>query len=309
MAIEQQNGDYDIYTDPATVYNKTAAADGTWKLDIRIGDGTKDLHTNAATLTLNVMAGGAMIGGGSVSTAKDVNIERVMLYTMPFFAANGDSILVLLRSNNSNDTDVDVTVTPRACVGQTGDSYVDTTELLTRTPNLKIADTTGNWATAGTWADGVVPAAGENIIIRNGVTVTVAANLDLGAFGTLEIQGSGVLNIAEGVTVARVSPGWTVWVNYGTVTANYGTVTRSYGTVTDNDGMVTQNDGIVTANYNTVTRNYGTVTHNYDIVTYNEGTVTNNEGVINPVQTFPLRLWTIRSPAVRRPTVLMTILW
>jgi hypothetical protein len=113
MAIEQQNGDYNIYTSAATIYNKTAAADGQWELDIRIGDGTKNLHTNAATLTLTVTVGGATIGGGSASTAKDAAILRAALRTGPIYVANGQAITATLRSNNTSDTDVDVTVTPR----------------------------------------------------------------------------------------------------------------------------------------------------------------------------------------------------
>ena len=113
MAIEQQNGDYNLYTSAATVYNKTAAADGQWELDIRIGDGTKNLHTSAATLTLVVTVGGATIGGGSASTTKDSGVLRAALRTGTIFVANGDTITATLQSNNSNDTDVDVTVTPR----------------------------------------------------------------------------------------------------------------------------------------------------------------------------------------------------
>ncbi len=113
MAIEQQNGDYNLYASAATVLNKTAAADGQWELDIRIGDGSKDLHTDAATLTLAVTVGGATINAGSASTAKDAAVLRAALRSGPIFVANGDSITVTLQSNNSNDTDVDVTVTPR----------------------------------------------------------------------------------------------------------------------------------------------------------------------------------------------------
>ncbi len=113
MAIEQQNGDYNLYASAATVFNKTAAADSEWELDIRVGDGSKNLHTNAATLTLVVTVGGATIGGGSASTAKDAAVLRAALRTGPIFVASGQAITATLQSNNSNDTDVDVTVTPR----------------------------------------------------------------------------------------------------------------------------------------------------------------------------------------------------
>lgn len=146
----------------------------------------------------------------------------------------------------------------------------------------KIASTTGDWATAGTWAGGVVPSAGDNIIIRNGVTVTIAADLDLGQFGTQELQGSGVLNIGSGQTVAWIPAGWTVDSNAGTVTANYGTVMDSDGTVTNNYGTVTANSGTMTINNGTVTANSGTIASNSSTgtVTSNGGTVTNNYGMV-----------------------------
>ncbi len=142
----------------------------------------------------------------------------------------------------------------------------------------KIADTSGGWATAGTWSDGVVPAAGDNIIIRDGVTVTVAASLDLGQFGTLEVQGDGVLDIASGQTVAAVPKGWVIYANNGTITTNNGTVTYNNGTIITNDGTITTNytNGTITDNYGTVTNNNDTITANYSTVTYNSGTVVSN---------------------------------
>jgi len=112
MAIEAQNGDVDL-TSAVSIYNKTAAADGEWELDIRVGDGSKDLHTDAATLTLLVTVDGATINGGSASTAKDAAVLRAVLRIGPIFVANGDAITATLLSNNANDSDVDVTVTPR----------------------------------------------------------------------------------------------------------------------------------------------------------------------------------------------------
>ncbi len=149
----------------------------------------------------------------------------------------------------------------------------------------KIADTTGNWATAGTWSDGVVPSAGDNIIIRNGVDVDIAANLDLGTFGTLEVQGNGTLDIDADKTVATVPRGWVISENRGTVTNNYGTITLNYeGTVTTNHygGTITNNYyGTITNNYGTVRDNSGTVATNYyGIVVTNYSMVTSNNGVV-----------------------------
>ena len=174
--------------------------------------------------------------------------------------------------------DLHVPANGRLLRGQGVVDAVNVTQLAGGT--YKIASTTGNWATAGTWASGVVPAAGDNIIIRDGKTVTVAASLNLGQFGTLELQGDGALSIASGQTVAVVPTGWVVKSNGGTITVNSGTVTTSSGTVTNNWGTVTNNDGMVTDNYGTVTYNNGTVTNNWGTITNNSGTVTDNYGTV-----------------------------
>jgi len=112
MAIEQQNGDYNLTT-AVSIYNKTATADGQWLLDIRAGDGTKDLNTAVGTLTLAVTIGGATLNGGAVSVAKDAAVLRAVMFTPQIFVANGDAVTVTLLSTSASDTDVDVTVTPR----------------------------------------------------------------------------------------------------------------------------------------------------------------------------------------------------
>ncbi len=147
----------------------------------------------------------------------------------------------------------------------------------------KIADTTGNWATAGTWEDGVVPAAGDNIIIRDGVTVTIAADNDLGQFGTLELQGNGEIDeIAAGQTVAVVPRGWCINSNSGTVTLNFGSIIDNAATVTTNSGLIHSNTGTVTGNLSNITANDGTVTLNEaaGTIATNSGTVTTNDGRI-----------------------------
>jgi hypothetical protein len=126
MAIESQpTTDANLYSG-ATVFNKTAdsATAGAWELDICIGDGTKNLHTNAATLTLTVTVAGETVGGGAASVAKDSGVLRARLSVLRFHVANGETVTAVLASNNSNDTAVNVTVVPRFVgVAQTGDSY------------------------------------------------------------------------------------------------------------------------------------------------------------------------------------------
>jgi hypothetical protein len=170
---------------------------------------------------------------------------------------------------------------------------------------ISVAATTGNWATAGTWAGGVVPAVGDAIIVRNGVTVTIAVDLDLAQFGELELQGTGDIEISALITVATVPAEWTIAVNSGTITTNYGTVTNNAGTVTTNNGTVTENNSVVTTNNGTVASNNDTLTNNSfggtvainsssgtitdnipgGTVITNLGTVTNNTGIVNVVQT------------------------
>jgi hypothetical protein len=171
-------------------------------------------------------------------------------------------------------------------------------------PKLKIASTTGNWATVGTWSDGVVPAAGDNIAINNGVTVTVAANLDLGQFGTLELRGSGKLSIGLNISSTTIPCGWVIYQNSGTVTNNYGVVENNSMTITNNKylGTVVENTGAIANNYGIllrnggsvergdVTYNYGTIVinrdnsyvyQNYSVIEYNLGTIDDNRYILS----------------------------
>jgi uncharacterized protein YceK len=51
----------------------------------------------------------------------------------------------------------------------------------------------GNWATAATWSPAGAPAAGDDVIIPNGITVVLEANMAT-AINTLTIQNGGRLN-------------------------------------------------------------------------------------------------------------------
>jgi len=267
----------DIFTNPYTAYSATPGV-GDWIVRIDLDD----LDAAAGTLTIRATVAGRTVNGGSANRAKDLTETTACIF-VPITAAAGEAVVVTVQSNLAADS-AGVTVASAATnsVRQTIDAGSSDHYQAIANTNLKIADTTGNWATAGTWAGGVVPTEGDNIIIRNGVTVTVAANLDLGQFGTLQVQGSGVLTIAEGVTVARVPVGWTVAENNGTVTTNFGTVTINDGTITSNNGTVTINDGTITDNsrVSTVTTNYETITTNNGTVVKNSGTVATNYGTI-----------------------------
>ena len=156
----------------------------------------------------------------------------------------------------------------------------------------KVANATGNWSTAGTWEDGSEPAAGDNIIVRDGVTLTTdvgAAITDLGQFGTLELQGNGQLMI--GVTTNVLPFGWiaqtvnsgkSVTLNYGHIRANNGTVNGNYGRIDYQNGSVVVNSygGSIGINWN-----WRTIGTNYlgGIVEVNAGTITTNSngGLVN----------------------------
>jgi hypothetical protein len=158
-----------------------------------------------------------------------------------------------------------------------------------------VAGTTGNWSTAGTWTGGAAPAAGQNVVIADGVTVTISAPVDLASLGTLTLRGSGKLVIAEGVTIAVLPRGWIGDTNNGTITTNLGEVYSNQGTITTNrgrvvintgdgtvgyhsTGVVEQNEGTITTSYSDVMINAaaGVVTSNYHHVQINRGTVTTN---------------------------------
>jgi len=256
------NSDYDLQAG-ATVFDADAPADGDYEFVIAVGDGTKDLDTGANTLTVTVTRASQVVGGAAQNVAKDSAVTRLEFRTSPIRCADGDNVTITLESSDADDTDVDVSVTP-IVLGVNVKQWLGTAPATPNTAGVpvvdveykaggkyKIADTTGNWNAAGTWADGSVPSAGDNIIIRDGVTVTVSADLDLGLYGTLELQGDGELEIDSGVTVAVVPRGWVIKVNGGTITMNYGTV------------MWNNNSGTITCNYGgVVARNFGTILYN-----------------------------------------------
>jgi hypothetical protein len=109
MAIETQNGDYDLKTSAATVYNKTAAADHDLSLEIRFGDGTKNMNAGVGTITLVITND----GGTQEEVFYKGTQTRPIVPISKLHVASGKTITITALSSNSNDTDVDVTVTPR----------------------------------------------------------------------------------------------------------------------------------------------------------------------------------------------------
>ena len=57
---------------------------------------------------------------------------------------------------------------------------------------------TGNWNSTGTWSGGVVPGAGDDVVIINGHTITVTADATC---NSLKIQSSTASSSTEVLTV------------------------------------------------------------------------------------------------------------
>jgi hypothetical protein len=172
---------------------------------------------------------------------------------------------------------------------------------------IRTAVATGNWSNAATWSNGVIPNPGDNIIISSGIGVTVDVNTDLSTFGTLSIFGNGFLTVAFGVTVAQLSAGWILGINYGTINIvsgvvvnnnpgatigtvkNMGKVHLNAATITTNAGNVdcnlsgatiTTNNGVVGVNQGIITTNLANAANGPGTVQYNAGTVSTNSGIV-----------------------------
>jgi len=109
--IEQQNSDYNL-TSAATIYNKTATVNGEYDFRVRVGDGTKNLNTAEAMLTLTITVGGQTINFAPVEITKAAAVLRGEARTGPVYVAADEAVTITLLSDNANDTDVDVTVDP-----------------------------------------------------------------------------------------------------------------------------------------------------------------------------------------------------
>jgi len=288
LLLDSENADRDIKTAAITVLTHTPSATHSLSCAayIEFGDGAKDLDGTGGDFELTITVGGQTIEPNPQVIEFSTAI-RTAVWTLAFPVPANSEVIIQVLSPNGADGDVDVT------------AYLY--DMAATTTPVSIADTTGNWNAGATWASGAVPAVGDNIIVRTGVVVTVSANLDLGTFGTQELQGTGTIEIANGQTVAVVPAGWTIelnndgtiTINYGKVLSNVGTITTNKGYVRDNSGTITTNDtsGIVTLNSTgTVGDNGGLIVTNYElatvtdnksgIITYNHGTVTANEALV-----------------------------
>lgn len=107
---------------------------------------------------------------------------------------------------------------------------------------------TGNWATAGTWTPNGVPAAGDAVIIPNGVTVTLST-ANTNNLLSLTINSGGTLTTSSTRTITAT----TITVNGTYTNASRGTVT---GTMTvGSTGIYNHNPGNNDVNIPTATWN------------------------------------------------------
>jgi len=121
--------------------------------------------------------------------------------------------------------------------------------------------TTANWNSAGTWNCGHVPAAGENIVIRAGDTITM--NVASNVLGTITINGT--LN-TSGTSYALSGTTLTIGASPAALTANASTITLS-GTT---GPLFTKGTGTFTADTSTVVfSGNATTTLNSGAITFN----------------------------------------
>jgi hypothetical protein len=286
-----------LYTTPYTIYSGTPGA-GDWLVDCRCGA----INTAVGFLAWTATVNGIVVGGASETRTKDAG-KTTAQAIIPIHAATGEAVTITVQSGNASDTAVDTATLTSAIALQTANTIqVGGTAQTARDLGLalpavaagayggisivktKIATTWGIWEATDTWEGGVVPVAGDNIIIKDAITVTVTTDLDLTQFGTLELQGGGALAINTGETVAAIPQHWRVYVCYSPVMANYGEINIAFDSVYYNYGTVVNNYGEMEANYGTVVRNNNgyTIGFNGDggTVVGNDGTVGQNDGGI-----------------------------
>lgn len=140
MAIETQNGDYNLYASAATIYNKTATADHDLSLEIRFGDGSKNMSAGVGTITFIITND----GGTQEEVFYKGTQTRPIVPISKLHVANGKTLTITAQSSNSNDTDVNVTVTPRWEVVADSSGKIDLTAasqtLLVAAIEAEIAD-------------------------------------------------------------------------------------------------------------------------------------------------------------------------
>jgi len=149
----------------------------------------------------------------------------------------------------------------------------------------KISIASGNWNTAGTWSPSGVPAAGDNVTIANGTTVTINTNATCDKL-TVGTGTSGILTIGTNTTAYTITINNDILVNSG-ATFNVNTASNTShtllakGNITNNGTLNFATDANslcnVTFEYNgNQTISGSGATNNYNLVTVNMGTSPSN---------------------------------
>lgn len=97
--------------------------------------------------------------------------------------------------------------------------------------NNYTANRNGGWTTASTWSPSGVPAAGDNVTIPNGFTVTVTTTTAVASAVTINTGGKLTINSGEKLTIGGLL------TNNGTITTNSGSLI--IGGSLDNAGSLT----------------------------------------------------------------------
>ena len=89
------------------------------------------------------------------------------------------------------------------------------------------AAATGNWNNAATWVGGVIPGAGDDVVISSGMSINVDAS---SSAHNVTINNNGTLTFSAGANLSVAGS----WINNGTLTAGTGSVTFGGGVATYN---------------------------------------------------------------------------
>ncbi|HXB10755.1 MAG TPA: hypothetical protein VNZ45_02120, partial [Bacteroidia bacterium] len=127
------------------------------------------------------------------------------------------------------------------------------TIIISNAATITSTATGGPWESTTTWATGVVPAAGDNVIIASGANVSVNTTTDACASLTLNttatattftIGAGDVLTVSGAVILsAQTTTGVTKTLAIGSGTLNAGSITINGGTLATRKNLITINGG------------------------------------------------------------------
>ena len=108
----------------------------------------------------------------------------------------------------------------------------------------------GDWSLTATWVDGVVPTAGDDVVINHAVTVAnngvaAATNVTISATGTLTLNQNSITTISGSVTVSAgtltLNPSSTITISGNVTLSGAGTLTLNRNSTTTISGNLIDN--------------------------------------------------------------------